>query len=660
MSIGKAVSELVGAKKGPASGLRVDDDLLKMSQKVGKEVTDAEYIVEQATKLNNKASLFRDGSLRAPGQKGRIGFVKLRELKAAGDERALADAFRNVSDYKFSQDGSGLGGSPLVQEAFTKPGWKHSGRQSEIVMMSPHDYLARSAKGHGLTVEELMGQLAQGERTDEILNGMFEGKQFDMPYLDHRGGNFGQEGQHRAMAAAMLGMDEIPVGMMWDEASKAGKKVAEAPVRDDMARLENQARVNRRDESGFTEEQFYHSTVASEQFEGKGGFKPFSHFGTQKAAEDRFSATFEEAKARLSRQSPNRGNREEMTNEEFFDESFAQGEDFTPRTVPVHLKIDNPLEVRDNGLSDAHSHMQAAIGGMVDKVPDEKLENYIALFKATGNNEEQKFAQIRRMLEEEGYDGLSYVNYSEDVGSTSLVPLRPQQVRSPNAEFKNPKSGSIMAGTAGAAVVGTGASLPQEADAGTPQDSVAETATERDVDWDFIAEKEGNKTDMYVPVDDAGVPLGTSGPTVGMGIDLGAWGVADLKKAGVSKELIAKLKPYTGKKKQAALDYVTANPITLTGDEVKELNKAVKGEILDTIETKFNKDSDTDFKDLTQGQQTAIASVFFQYGTNKNKKGWPTNYWAEVTEGRWEDAEKNLRAFGDDYKTRRKSEADLL
>jgi hypothetical protein len=179
------------------------------------------------------------------------------------------------------------------------------------------------------------------------------------------------------------------------------------------------------------------------------------------------------------------------------------------------------------------------------------------------------------------------------------------------------------------------------------------------VDWGFIAEKEGNKTSMYVPNKDGKV-LGTSGATIGMGIDLGHWTKAKLEGVGVPAALVTKLAPYGGKKKEAAKTYVAANPLTLTTAEINSLNKAVKGEILKEITTQFDKDSTVKFKTLTPAKQTAIASVFFQYGMNKKRKGWPTNYWNQVTTSKWDEATKNLRQFGDDYKTRRASEADLL
>ena len=72
------------------------------------------------------------------------------------------------------------------------------------------------------------------------------------------------------------------------------------------------------------------------------------------------------------------------------------------------------------------------------------------------------------------------------------------------------------------------------------------------------------------------------------------------------------------------------------------------------------------FKDLTKSQQTVIASVGFQYGAKglmtkmKDGKEEPTNFWKQITTGKWNEAYKNLQNYGDDYPTRRKIEAELL
>ncbi|MFP2958843.1 pesticin C-terminus-like muramidase [Myxococcus sp. 1LA] len=199
---------------------------------------------------------------------------------------------------------------------------------------------------------------------------------------------------------------------------------------------------------------------------------------------------------------------------------------------------------------------------------------------------------------------------------------------------------------------------------GVQAEGGAAAATEPDVDWDFIAEQEGRAVqDGYVP-DATG---SKSGVTVGTGVDLGARDMADLDRLGLSDELKAKLEPYLGKQGQDAADYLAENPLNLTADEVKELDRAVKGEALDNIVNEYNTEverlnaadggSRPKFAELPREMQTVIASVGFQYGSLKTAT---PNFFAQVTEQKWDEAKANLEDFGDRYPSRRGREADLL
>ncbi|QDF06620.1 pesticin C-terminus-like muramidase [Myxococcus xanthus] len=189
-------------------------------------------------------------------------------------------------------------------------------------------------------------------------------------------------------------------------------------------------------------------------------------------------------------------------------------------------------------------------------------------------------------------------------------------------------------------------------------------ATEPDVDWDFIAEQEGRAVqDGYVP-DATG---SKSGVTVGTGVDLGARDMNDLDRLGLSDALKTKLEPYLGKQGQDAADFLAENPLNLTAEEVKELDRAVKGEALDNVVNEYNTEverlnaadggSRPKFAELPREMQTVIASVGFQYGSLKTAT---PNFFAQVTEQRWDDAKANLEDFGDRYPSRRDREADLL
>lgn len=187
-----------------------------------------------------------------------------------------------------------------------------------------------------------------------------------------------------------------------------------------------------------------------------------------------------------------------------------------------------------------------------------------------------------------------------------------------------------------------------------PAAATTETAATHNVNFSFIKDQEGYETAMYVPKK-GGQVLGKSGATIASGFDLGQRNEADLK--GLPEALVTKLKPYLGKKGAAALQYVESNPLSITSAEADTINAFAKKQELDRIIKAFDAASSTDFKDLTEQQQTVVASVAFQYGDLAKKT---PNFWKQVTTGDWEGALSNLRNFGDDYSSRRNREADLL
>jgi len=158
---------------------------------------------------------------------------------------------------------------------------------------------------------------------------------------------------------------------------------------------------------------------------------------------------------------------------------------------------------------------------------------------------------------------------------------------------------------------------------------------------------------MYVPEKD-GAPLENSGPTIASGFDLGQRD--SLSEYGLSKELEAKLKPYLGKKRAEAVKFVAENPLTLSEDEILEINKKVKSKEVTKVRDKFNEASEIDFDSLPVKARTAIVSVLFQYGSPSKV---PT-FWKHVTSGNWTSAEAELLNFGDNYSTRRGLEAELV
>ena len=85
----------------------------------------------------------------------------------------------------------------------------------------------------------------------------------------------------------------------------------------------------------------------------------------------------------------------------------------------------------------------------------------------------------------------------------------------------------------------------------------------------FLKEVEGDKNIMYVPTSKNKKVVGNSGATIGMGFDLGTRDINDLK--GLPPEIITKLKPYLGLKKEEALQVVKDNPLIINEKE-KNIN----------------------------------------------------------------------------------------
>jgi GH24 family phage-related lysozyme (muramidase) len=179
-----------------------------------------------------------------------------------------------------------------------------------------------------------------------------------------------------------------------------------------------------------------------------------------------------------------------------------------------------------------------------------------------------------------------------------------------------------------------------------------------DIDYKFISELEGGqKLNGYVPA--AGVSK--SGVTIATGFDLGARNESDLTRLGIGGTLLTQLKPYLGKQKNDAVEYLKKHPLTISKSDADKIDKAVKSKDVATIKSNYNAaigNDKTKFESLFSEAQTVIASVGFQYGPNFKTKA-PT-FWKHITDQDWDKAISELKQFGDKYPTRRKKEATLL
>jgi len=180
------------------------------------------------------------------------------------------------------------------------------------------------------------------------------------------------------------------------------------------------------------------------------------------------------------------------------------------------------------------------------------------------------------------------------------------------------------------------------------------------VDWNFIAQREGSRTDGYVPLDVHGKPDAKSGVTIAVGFDLGGRTVADLQGLGLPSDLVTTLTPYLGHHGQDAQNLLTKDPLNITSEQAQAINTSAFTSYYNRVADKYNaaQTTGTKFQDLPRDAQTAIVSVAYQYGTNLASA--TPKFWTQVTTGQWQAAHDNLTNFHDAYPTRRGLEAGLM
>jgi hypothetical protein len=169
------------------------------------------------------------------------------------------------------------------------------------------------------------------------------------------------------------------------------------------------------------------------------------------------------------------------------------------------------------------------------------------------------------------------------------------------------------------------------------------------IDFNFILEKEGFKTQGYVPDPENS----KSGVTIASGFDLGARVLEDLK--GLPDDIVELLTPFLSLKGANAEE--VASNLKISKDQGKTINEFAKNEAVTRLKTKWQNSTGTSFDNLSTEQATVLASVAFQYGDLESRT---PNFWNQATSGDWVGAYKNLLNFGDNYNKRRVSEANYL
>lgn len=173
------------------------------------------------------------------------------------------------------------------------------------------------------------------------------------------------------------------------------------------------------------------------------------------------------------------------------------------------------------------------------------------------------------------------------------------------------------------------------------------------IDWSFIALREGEKIkEGYIPKRDGKI-LESSGVTIGTGVDLGQKDPQEKFFRLLPKDLRAKLRPYANKRKEAAEKYLKDNPLVLKDDEINIIDSVEKQIQTERLARRWRNATGTDFSTLPMGLATPLASVSFQYGTA------PASIWAAAIK---EEIPELRDAFAAQpkYKPRRKLEIDYL
>jgi len=182
------------------------------------------------------------------------------------------------------------------------------------------------------------------------------------------------------------------------------------------------------------------------------------------------------------------------------------------------------------------------------------------------------------------------------------------------------------------------------------------TASQPQIDWAFIGSLEGQSIlTAYVP----DPQTSQSGVTLATGVDLGQLTHGELARMGLDPALCARLEPYVGLRRQAAVDLLTDCPLAITQAESDALDAADRAMEIAPLITYYDWATEPGaFVALSSAAQTVLASVAFQYGANLRRK--TPRFWADAVRQDWQAMVNELWEFGDSYPTRRRKEALYL
>jgi hypothetical protein len=175
------------------------------------------------------------------------------------------------------------------------------------------------------------------------------------------------------------------------------------------------------------------------------------------------------------------------------------------------------------------------------------------------------------------------------------------------------------------------------------------------IDLKFLESVEGNLSYGYVPTRN-GVPIGNSGVTIGIGIDLGQHSNFEAKNDWrLPPEMILKFMPYFSVCREKAQKILADFPLKLSDSEVETLNSCVVGAFERTLRARYNLASKVKYDDIPLSARTVLFSIQWQFGGFSTHK----ELWRAAIVQDWVCVIKALRK-DTEYTTRRKLEADYL
>ena len=123
------------------------------------------------------------------------------------------------------------------------------------------------------------------------------------------------------------------------------------------------------------------------------------------------------------------------------------------------------------------------------------------------------------------------------------------------------------------------------------------------------------------------------------------------------------MKPYAGLQGPQALALLAAHPLRISKSDADALDQAIQEQILAQLVAEYDRavsgaPGHLRFAQLSNAQQTVLASVAFQYGPHLSNAA--PRFWRAAIAQDWTEVIAELRDFGDDYPRRRNKEADYL